>query len=54
MAGTFKDLPGEQLSSGLSLDEIKALVDSVSTHKPTFTLFGGEPTIYKDWVEVVR
>ncbi|HIG48543.1 MAG TPA: radical SAM protein, partial [candidate division Zixibacteria bacterium] len=53
-AGTFKDLPGEQLRSGLSLDEIKALVDSVSSHKPTFTLFGGEPTIYKDWVEVVR
>ena len=53
-AGTFKDLPGEQLRSGLSLDEIKGLVDEVSTHKPTFTLFGGEPTIYKDWIEVVR
>lgn len=54
--GAFKEMPGETLRSGLSLDEIKALVDDVASFSrhPTFTLFGGEPTIYRDWVEVVR
>lgn len=53
-AGAFKDMPGQQLRNSLSLDEIKALVDDVASFRPTFTLFGGEPTLYRDWVEVVR
>lgn len=53
-AGMSKNMPGDQLRGSLSLNEIKALVDDVATSRPAFTLFGGEPTLYKDWVEVVR
>ena len=53
-AGTFKNMSGDQLRGSLSLDEIKALVDDVAATRPTFTLFGGEPTLYKEWVDVVR
>lgn len=53
-AGAFKNMSGDQLRSGLSLDEIHALVDDVSSFHPAFTLFGGEPTLYREWLEVVR
>ncbi|MBM3265668.1 MAG: radical SAM protein [candidate division Zixibacteria bacterium] len=53
-AGAFKNMPGEQLRSGLSFEEICALVDDVSSFRPTFTLFRGEPTLYKEWLDVVR
>lgn len=53
-AGAFKEMTGQELKTSLSLEEIQALVDDVASFRPTFTLFGGEPTLYKDWVEVVR
>lgn len=53
-AGAFKEMTGQELKASLSIEEYKALIDDVAPFRPTFTLFGGEPTLYKDWIEIVR
>ncbi len=53
-AGVFKQYSTSVLNQQLSLDEIKQLIDDVKFFKPNITLFGGEPLIYPDFVEVIK
>lgn len=43
----------EKLKSELTLKEIGEIINSVRPFKPTITLFGGEPLLYKEWDKVV-
>ncbi len=52
--GAFKSFPRETLRQELSLEEIKSLIDDVSTFRPNITLFGGEPMLYRNWVKIVE
>jgi MoaA/NifB/PqqE/SkfB family radical SAM enzyme len=52
--GAFKAFDNSILRKQLSFEEIKAVIDDLSTYKPNITLFGGEPMMYKDWTEVVQ
>jgi MoaA/NifB/PqqE/SkfB family radical SAM enzyme len=51
--GAFKAFDSETLSQQLSLSEIETLVQDVRRFHPNFTLFGGEPMLYPDWLKVV-
>ncbi|PIS28446.1 MAG: hypothetical protein COT43_06335 [Candidatus Marinimicrobia bacterium CG08_land_8_20_14_0_20_45_22] len=52
--GVFKDYDRSLLSERLSLEEIRALIEDVRKGKPNITLFGGEPMMYPNWIEVVK
>lgn len=54
LEGATKLKPREFLNEGLSLEELKKIIDDLSGFKPNITLFGGEPLLFKDWVELVR
>ncbi|GJQ59451.1 MAG: hypothetical protein SCALA701_22520 [Candidatus Scalindua sp.] len=51
--GTSKRMTPEKLKSELTLKEIGEIINSVRPFKPTITLFGGEPLLYKEWDKVV-
>ncbi|MFQ5706407.1 MAG: radical SAM protein [bacterium] len=53
-SGAFKDFSSEKLKQNLSLDAVKAVLEDVKDFKPTITLFGGEPMMHKDWIEILR
>jgi len=52
-AGASKHFASDILKQHLNIADLKKLVDDVSFFKPTITLFGGEPLIYKGWDEIV-
>ena len=51
--GSAKFYTPEVLRQKLGLEELKTLVDELSSFKPTITLFGGEPLLYRNWDELV-
>jgi MoaA/NifB/PqqE/SkfB family radical SAM enzyme len=51
--GSSRYYTPEILKQKLSFDLIPQLIDDVKYHKPTITLFGGEPLIYPDWIKIV-
>ncbi len=52
--GSFRSLGREVLSQGLTMDEIESLMDDLASFRPNLTLFGGEPMLYRGWIDVVR
>lgn len=52
--GVYKGYTHDTLKQRLSLNTIKRLMQEFSSFKPTITLFGGEPTLYKDWIQVLK
>lgn len=52
--GSYKQLNSDELRSELSLEEIKSFLDDVGPWKPNITLFGGEPMLYANWIEVLK
>ncbi len=53
-SGSSKYYTREMLYEQLPLDNLKSLVDDLSRWKPTITLFGGEPLMYKGVFDLVR
>ena len=53
-SGSAKYYTHEQLYSHQELDRLKSLIDDLSKWKPTITLFGGEPLMYKGLFDLVR
>lgn len=51
--GSSKFYTPEVLRQMLSLEELKALVDELASFRPTITLFGGEPLLYRHWNELL-
>ena len=52
--GAFREYPSEVVRQQLSLDEIRNLIDDVRRYNPNITLFGGEPMLYPNWLNVVE
>lgn len=52
--GAFKNFDKKTVKNRLTLEEIKVLINEVKHFKPNITLFGGEPTLYPNWVKVLE
>ena len=52
--GVFKSYDKNTLSNQLSTDNIRKLVNDVKFFKPNITLFGGEPMINPDIIEIIK
>lgn len=52
--GAARSQESELLKARLSLDEIKKIIDEVCVFKPNITLFGGEPLLHPDILEIIR
>ena len=51
--GVFRTMSPDEVRDRLSLEELKELVDDVASSRPNFTLFGGEPMLYRGWPDLV-
>ncbi|MBI4707084.1 MAG: radical SAM protein [Candidatus Omnitrophica bacterium] len=47
--GACRDFSKEEVSSQLDFTQIKKFIDEVCFYRPSITLFGGEPLLYKDF-----
>ena len=52
--GAFNEFDNDLLKQRLSLDEIKPIIDNVKFFQPNITLFGGEPMLHPEWLEIVK
>ena len=53
--GGFTKAQGAQyVQAELTLDMLKSIIDKVSSFKPNITLFGGEPLLYDNCIEVIK
>jgi len=52
--GAFRDFSHAILRERLTLAEIQELINDIRRYKPNITLFGGEPLLYPDWIEVLK
>lgn len=52
--GVFKNYSAETLQQQLDLATINRLLKECRSYKPTITLFGGEPMLHPEWLEIVR
>ena len=52
--GAARSQEPELLKARLSLEEIRGIVNEVSAFKPNITLFGGEPLLHPDILEIIR
>jgi len=51
--GSSKFYTRDVLSQKLDISELKSLIEELSSFRPTITLFGGEPLLYKGWDELL-
>ncbi len=52
-AGAARSQEPELLKERLSLEEIRGVIDEVSLFKPNITLFGGEPLLHPDILDII-
>jgi len=52
--GTTKLLPGDQINQELTIEDYKRVIDTLKKVKPSITLFGGEPLLYKETIELIN
>lgn len=52
--GASRKLSSDILTSQLTFDELKSLIDDVAFFKPNITLFGGEPFLYKEFLKLIE
>lgn len=52
--GAFNEYSGEVLRQRLSVEEFKNIIEDIRGFKPNITLFGGEPMLHPQWLEIVR
>ncbi len=52
--GVFKEYAASTLNQHLDTEKIKRLLKECAAFKPTITLFGGEPMIENNWLDIVR
>ncbi len=53
-SGVTKTKDKDDVKEQLSFPELKKFIDSVSFFKPSITLFGGEPLLYPDCINLIR
>jgi len=52
--GATKKQGAKYINTELSLDNLKSIIDSLSSFRPNITLFGGEPLLYNGCVDLIR
>ena len=52
-SGSVRQKDTEFIKEELSLSELKKVIDEVLSFMPNITLFGGEPLLYKDWLDLI-
>jgi MoaA/NifB/PqqE/SkfB family radical SAM enzyme len=52
--GVTRSAGQETVREELSLEELKQIVDDLAVYKTNITLFGGEPFLHRDFIELVR
>ena len=52
--GITKKKSAEYIKAELSLDEMKPIIEELSSFRPNITLFGGEPLFYRHCVEIIK
>ncbi|MBO8131065.1 MAG: radical SAM protein [Candidatus Marinimicrobia bacterium] len=52
--GAFKNFSKSVLKLILTKEDVERTVKDVKMHKTNFTLFGGEPMLHPDWIEIVK
>lgn len=53
-SGVTKDKSKEDLKNELSFDNLKKVIDDLSAFKPSITLFGGEPLLYPNCIDLIK
>jgi len=53
-SGAFNEFSNEILRQRLSVEEFGKIIEDVKGFKPNITLFGGEPMLHPQWLEIVR
>jgi MoaA/NifB/PqqE/SkfB family radical SAM enzyme len=53
-SGVTKDLPVNEVRRELTIDDFRKLFESISSHRPNITLFGGEPLIYASASDLIK
>ncbi len=52
--GITKRRPVRYINECLPFEELKKIIDDIAPFRPNITLFGGEPLLHKDCVEIIR
>jgi MoaA/NifB/PqqE/SkfB family radical SAM enzyme len=52
--GVTRAAGNESIGNEMSYDELKGLVDQLAVFKTNITLFGGEPLLHRDFIELIR
>lgn len=52
--GVSKRQGAQYTQTELTLKELKFIIDDISTFKPNITLFGGEPLLHPDCIEIIK
>jgi MoaA/NifB/PqqE/SkfB family radical SAM enzyme len=52
-AGAFNEYSGEVLRQRLAVAEFAKIIEDIKGFKPNITLFGGEPMLHPQWLEIV-
>ncbi|MFC1496718.1 radical SAM protein, partial [Candidatus Margulisiibacteriota bacterium] len=53
-SGVTKQLLGDEIKKDLELNDLKKVIDQVSSFKPNITLFGGEPLVYPGCIDLIK
>ncbi|NOZ70098.1 MAG: radical SAM protein [Deferribacteres bacterium] len=53
-SGVTKRRSGRYIREYLPFEELKEVIDGISSFRPNITLFGGEPLLHRDCVEIIR
>lgn len=52
--GITKKQSTQYIRAELNLNELKSIIDDISSFKPNITLFGGEPLLYGGCIEIIK
>jgi MoaA/NifB/PqqE/SkfB family radical SAM enzyme len=52
--GVSKRQGAQYIQTELTLKELEFIIDNISTFKPNITLFGGEPLLHPDCIEIIK
>lgn len=53
-SGVTKKMSSQTICEELTLNELKSLIDDIRSFRPNITLFGGEPLLYPDCMDLLR
>ncbi len=52
--GVTKRQDGRHIKQDMSIEQLKKIIDDIAAFRPNITLFGGEPLLHKNCIEIIR